>query len=575
MSIHSDRRAVVTKRLTAFGGIRSVERISDACASELTNFRILSDGSLEKRCGFETVIQSSGAIRGFWEGSISGVHYVFYVAGTSLYRLAQSDTSPVLLTTLNASDDRVCFIRFRDTLYLFDGFTVLFFKPTARVFSTAFGYVPLYGKNWHPTELGEVNEPLNLLCNSARVHYLNSTATQIFQLPFTASAIQSVTVGGVSITNYTFRAPSSTVTLPASAATGGDVVIAFDLDAAFSSRSVLSAVNHGAVFRDGYHETLLLFGSKKTYRLYRTAEVSEEMLAASRKAYPASDALYFRAGDAFLLGSPEHPITAALQYLDRMLVFNDTGVWIMRHPQARSDDLEITVFQSGIGCVAEDGAVLCRGVPVILGRGGVMRVTAVGSATDICSMTPISDAVSDQLTEDVLRRAVIQWSERDGRIRIRDVADTGGTVWLCDPDGTCWTKDTGIAANRLIDYGGNPGFTTADGKIARFDDSLTTDDGQSFEASYTSAFLDFSQPDAVKRTGYMALCADSGGAAIRLTADNNRMRHTVSFTGKAQEAPEFFDIRFAIGRFRFLRYRITVPGTARARIFALTLSVSI
>ena len=36
-----------------------------------------------------------------------------------------------------------------------------------------------------------------------------------------------------------------------------------------------------------------------------------------------------------------------------------------------------------------------------------------------------------------------------------------------------------------------------------------------------------------------------------------------------------FGGRFGIGRFRFLRYRITVPGTARARILGLSVSVSI
>ena len=71
MSIHDSRRAVVTKRLTAFGGIRSIARISDSCASEMTNFRILPDGSLEKRCGYGTVIQSTGAIRGYWEGNLA------------------------------------------------------------------------------------------------------------------------------------------------------------------------------------------------------------------------------------------------------------------------------------------------------------------------------------------------------------------------------------------------------------------------------------------------------------------------------------------------------------------------
>ena len=67
MSVHDNRRATVNKRVTEFGGIRSIARISDSGSSDMKNFRILPDGSLEKRCGFETVILGTKPIRGYWE----------------------------------------------------------------------------------------------------------------------------------------------------------------------------------------------------------------------------------------------------------------------------------------------------------------------------------------------------------------------------------------------------------------------------------------------------------------------------------------------------------------------------
>ncbi len=575
MPIHDSRRTVTTKRITAFAGVHSAVKLSDSGASEMKNFRILPDGSLEKRCGFETVIQSTGAIRGYWEGSFSGTSYVFFVAGTVLYRLSQTDTAPVQLYTMSASNGRVSFFRFRDSLYVTDSYTMLRFQPETGLFVSAQGYVPLYGKNWHPAQMGEVNETRNLLCNSLRVHYANSTASQVFQLPFTASRIQSVRVNGTSISNYTFTSPSSTVTIPASYATGGEVLIAFDLDSIFSNRSTVLRAGCGAVYKDGYHETLLTYGGRSTYRVFRTAAVSDDMLAGSRQCYPASDALYFRAEDMFTLGSPEHPITAALQHLDRMLVFSDIGMWILRHPQAQSDAMEVVLYQTGIGCAVEEGAVLCRGVPVVLSPVGVGRISLVGSDSDICTMTLISDALSDRFPEAVLRHSVLHWSDRENRIWIRDTTDTGGTVWLSDPEGNCWIRYTGIDANGLIDCQGSPGFTTATGRIAKFDDALTADDGQPFEASYLSAYLDFSSPEHIKRAGYAALCANTGGAQIRLSVENDRAGYELRFTGRDTEAPEFFDGRFGTGRFRFLRYRVTVSGTARARIYVLTVSVTI
>ncbi len=575
MSVHDNRRATVNKRVTAFGGIRSIARISDAGASDMKNFRILPDGSLEKRCGFETVILGTEPIRGYWEGSFSGIDYIFYVAGNTLYRRSQNDASPVPLTVLTASDHRVSFFLFRDSLYLLDGFTLLVFKPDGGLFTVAQGYVPLYGKDWDPKNLGEINEPRNLLNTRLRVHYLNTSASKTFQLPFTSNRVLSVRVNGTAVTNYTFQSGTSVVTIPDSYATGGDVVIAFEIDSLFSMRSTVLKAYHAAVYRDGYHETLLTYGGSQGYRVWRSSEVTDEMLAEARAADSSCDSLYVRDGTAFSLGSTEHPLTAAVQHLDRMLMFNDSGVWVLRHPHAADDDMEISLYQEGIGCVAEDGAVLCRGIPYIISNSGIGKIGLYNASSDILTLTLISSDIADRLTASVLKTCVLHWYDRDNRLWLRDTTDTDGTVWLCEPDGKCWIRYTGIVANALIDYGGGPGFTTATGRIARFADSLVTDDGDSFDAEYLSQYLDFSQPEFCKRSGYMAICADTAGASIGLTVESERRSCKLQFNGKDTTPPEFFGVRFGIGRFRFLRYRLAVGGNQRVRIYSLSATVTI
>lgn len=575
MSIQESRKTTIRKRITAFGGIHSTARISDLGAYAIQNFRILSDGSLEKRCGYQTFITKDGAIRGYWEGNLSGISYCFFIAGSTLYRLSQSDTSPVALTVLSASDAHVQFFMFRERLYLMDGTTVMYFQTATGLFSVADGYVPLYGKNWHPTQLGEVYEPRNQLNTKLRVHYLNTSASQTFQLPFTAVRIDAVTVNGVRINSYTFTSPSSTVTIPASYATGGEVLIAFEIDSIFSTRSTLLRAGHGAVYKDGYHETLLTFGGTNGYRVWRTSAVSDEMLTDAQKLYPACDYLYFREGTAFSLGSLQHPVTAVLQYLDRVLVMNDSGLWILRHTSATSDDMEISLYQSGIGCAATDGAVLCRGVPVVIAPGGICKISLLRTDEDLCTLTPFSADISDALTAAALPHCILHWYHADGTLWVRDVRDTAGTVWCCDPDKPCWIRYTDIAANGLIEHQGNPGFTTTDGRIAAFREALDSDDGQAFDALYLSQYLDFSQPEFCRRSGYAALCANSGGSAIRLRLESERSACELHFTGRATEVPEFFDGRFGIGRFRFLRYRISVSGTVRVRIYSLSVYATV
>ena len=107
------------------------------------------------------------------------------------------------------------------------------------------------------------------------------------------------------------------------------------------------------------------------------------------------------------------------------------------------------------------------------------------------------------------------------------------------------------------------------------DETLVADDGESFEAEYLSQYLDFSQPEFCKRAGYVSICADSGGASIGLTVESERRSCLLHFDGKEATPPEFFGVRFGIGRFRFLRYRLAVGGNARVRIYSLSATVTI
>ncbi|HBF15285.1 MAG TPA: hypothetical protein DDW30_06335 [Clostridiales bacterium] len=353
------------------------------------------------------------------------------------------------------------------------------------------------------------------------------------------------------------------------------MVIAFEMDSLFSMRSTVLQASSAACYRDGYHETLLTYGGSSGYRVWRSSEVSEEMLAGARVIYSSCDSLYVRDGTSFTLGSSEHPLTAAIQHLDRMLVFNDSGVWVLRHPHASDDSMEIVLYQDGIGCVARGGAVLCRGIPYIISGSGIAKLGLYNASSDITTLTVISSDIADRLPLSVLKHCVLHWYDRDNRLWLRDTTDADGTVLLCEPDGKHWVRYTGIVANALVDYGGGPGFTTASGRIARFNDSLVTDDGASFEAEYLSQYLDFSQPEFCKRAGYISVCADSGGASIGLTVESERRSCQLRFDGKEEAPPEFFGVRFGIGRFRFLRYRLTVGGNARVRLYSLSATVTI
>ena len=202
MPIMDPKKAVERHRVSEFGGIRTNARLSPTGASDMRNFRILSDGSLEKRCGARLRFYLSGSVRGAWEGAVEGKSYSFAVAGASVYLLNQDDPvgEPTPIYYLPSSEGQVTFLSYADRLYLCDGVSLFRFVPGSSTFTTTECYTPLYGKNWSPIGMGPIYEVRNLLQNRIRIHYLNSSGETEFRLPYTAKRIDCLKVNGRTVT---------------------------------------------------------------------------------------------------------------------------------------------------------------------------------------------------------------------------------------------------------------------------------------------------------------------------------------------------------------------------------------
>ena len=69
-----------------FGGIDRQSSLGQAnVAQDIKNFRILADGSLEKRCGYSKVIGLPAGIRAVWSGDVDGEASLFVLAGDMVY----------------------------------------------------------------------------------------------------------------------------------------------------------------------------------------------------------------------------------------------------------------------------------------------------------------------------------------------------------------------------------------------------------------------------------------------------------------------------------------------------------
>ena len=186
----------------------------------------------------------------------------------------------------------------------------------------------------------------------------------------------------------------------------------------------------------------------------------------------------------------------------------------------------------------------------------------------------MSEDISDRMGSELFKRAILFFDKRTSELWVRDPEDASGTVWVCDTVRDRWVCFDKLRAVCFFERQGAVGFGTSDGRLCLMDDALDTDDGEEIEAYYLSQYLSFSHPSFFKRALRVSLCADTFGGRLGLGLESERDSHLFSMNGKGGDAPELFDRRLAFGRFRFLRFRITVGGAARSRIRFLSLAAN-
>ena len=553
--------------VNGFGGIRYASALTGDGASQMRNFRIASDGSLEKRCGMTTLYTLTGTIRGVWQGSLDGNHYLMAVAGSRVYVHRPNTPAPVVDFYLQTEEGPVCFAVVGGTLYLFDGNNIYRYSPSVNSFSTAYGYAPLYGVNWHPTQLGSVNEPLNMVYPRIRIRYLNSSGSTTINLPFTTRSIDHADVDGVAFTNYSFTPQSNSFQIPASQA-HGVLTVAITLSSIFSQRSTIARTNQGYVYRDASHETLLLYGGETGYRVYDSSPVTDEMLSASSSFYSNSDPLYFKSTCGFYIGDLQHPIHVLCRDRSRVLALSDRSIWAIEYA---GNDLVCYPMDGGVGCSAPGGMALCGNDPVVVQDTGIYRLRFPSGESDVCTASALSEGVSELFPASLFQNGILAWFPDRNELWLRDPTETEeGLVWVWSSARQEWFCFDGIYATVFFEIDGKMGFGTPDGRLVLPDNDALTDDGSPFDASYCSHFLAFSHPENPKRAYRLTVCADTGGESMTVTVKTDRGERIFTATGQTSDPPEFFDFREAAGRFRFLRYEIAASGSVRTRIYRLS-----
>ena len=270
-----------------FGGIDRRACLGEAnVAEDIKNFRILPDGSLEKRCGYSRVLSLPDSIRAVWSGNVDVEVSLFLLAGDTVYLADPNAGEPYAVLTVSTMAGSACFFQVEGRLYLIDGQDV--YSVSRGGGALVEGYVPLYGRDWLHTG-GLVYEPVNQLSEYIRITYLlsESSASSV-TTGIAAQSVISLTIDGVPKTSG-YSLNGKTLNLGTTCPLGSVIEVCLKIGGGYGERGELSACSGAAVWREGQQRLLL---GATTARAFRSRYVGVQDLAKSRAHVPPCG-LYF------------------------------------------------------------------------------------------------------------------------------------------------------------------------------------------------------------------------------------------------------------------------------------------
>lgn len=556
----------------SFEGIGKAAKKRQFPAAALQNFRILPDGSLEKRCGFLLQHHFSAAIRGIWQGLLNGQSAFFAVAGNKVY--ARRDTDFEEVFTLTTSSGDVNLFAYRSHLYLMDGTEIYLYRESENTFSAVKGYVPKIGRNWHPTTMGDFAESLNLLTDRVRIGYQNSDGSRRFELPYAAASIDSVRADGKRITDFTFTPGASHFTLPEIYSW---VEIGMTLqDAEDMSQQIKKAV-YCLCERLHDKERLFLYGGSEGTYVFGCGEVSDFMMTSCLADYTDVDHLYFTNEMMLTIGNSANPVTAMFKNHDRLLAFHAHGAEAI----SVIDSTDLLKFPDRVssysvlrncGCTAHYPHVEWDNQTVLVNYGGIYLLSSNASDPDRFELNPISHQIEELKTASFAENAAVFYDAPHGEYWFYDKAH-GSCVWVYQAKEKNWYSFTGFAPSMFLSVQGRSGFVQGNGCFL-FDESQFSDNGEPIRALLESNVLDFDSPETVKRALRIGLLAECFGTSldIKLWSENRKKEFSQKLDKAASGGlPIHLDRRVGLGRFRILRISVADNGYIRSRIHRLAL----
>ena len=414
-------------------------QIEDNQAEYMLNYKLDSQGSIEKRFGYTDFLQmelGSGVINGIYNGLISD-NLIFQI-GTNLYSFAKSfpvyggNDSLRIPTTVGGGSDsthaetrvirgrsagtgysllksglsnaKCNFFMINSKLYLINGTDFIQYSSTVKnVNDVDVAYIPtlILGKKPDGTG-GTVNEQWNLIGTGFKESFSGDNASTVYYLSFTSldATEVSVTIGGVAKTegtHFTVNRTNGTINFSAGTSphgapiTGTNNVVITAYKTYSDKLAKIKGCKYYAIYGGANDTRIMLSGnSSEPNVIYRSA-IGTDLNA---------DPTYFPENTYSLVGNKDDVITGFAKQYDALVIFKYNSIYSMSYSISSGvADFPIKPINDSIGCIAPRSIQLIDNSPVFLSKKGVYQLTS-SNVRDERNVQIISNGINSVLTKE-------------------------------------------------------------------------------------------------------------------------------------------------------------------------------
>ena len=546
-------------------------------AADVVNFRPGKDGSLIKRCGYHYLFPLSAPIRAAWTGKLFGTTYIILAEGSYVERINPKTNARLTIGVLPGSvKTKLQFCYYRDRLYLFSECGI--YEVGEKSITPVEGYVPLIGKNWTSTYVGEVFEPRNLLTRRARIEYVIEEYASVFlRTKWSVESIQAIYQNDTLVDSEKYFYDDNSQTIILQDMKEGDqirVYLTYAEDTEPETAAQLRSCGHIDVFGDSANNRLFCWDGNQKNLFFVSTHVSAESLTASKHCSSSSVPLYFPEHCQCVLGDGRYDITGFVRQFNHLLIFTEGDTWTLDTEALSQPNFSAKPMHPLLGCATVGAYAMAENAPITVGLTDVYQWDTNTEEYNECAARIISDPIRSLPEKSFFPSARIFHYRTMGEVWFY-APDVSESIWIYRIADGLWYRFSGFSPDIFFEVEDRLYFGSG-ANLYVFDDDFCEDtDSKNIAhpilATYTSGIFDYNTPHE-KHFSDLYLSADCNGGTIRVSLLGDGLGEiTCDFSDTDKHTVAH--CRLSSGRFRYASLQIVADGTSRQVIHSLVSEV--